>query len=335
MKPLIHFPEDTYQNLYQTSRLRKNIKAALESKNIKYVDEFTPDIDVAFFGTLEVRDISMINKCLSQDKLVIYFALYQESDTVGKLIFEDKEGNTFIKPRHLKVLNEVSLIVVPSLTCKKLLEKHGVTNKIAVIKTPINYKRFNKDNDLEKQIFLRYFHINDENDIIIGTGNLENEENIQMFKLLANRFPDKRFYYFVDSKNNLATKIRINKIADNRPKNLVVRPLVSDDVFRSGLMNARFYVEPSHSLVGTLSLVDVLASQATLVIHESAYCSDVLPNEVASSYVTLEELISLLEREKEETEKQRKNALNFAKTHSIEQFADEIIANVNLLKGGK
>lgn len=325
MKPLVYFPRDTFETMYQTARLRKNIKGALESLNIPYATKFNKDIDVAFFGTLRAKDKKIMRKCRLIGAKTVYFAFYQESDTIGKLLKRDKKDEIYIKQIDVEALNKVDQIFVPSFEAKKLLTSLGVGANIDVIETMVNMSRFANLSEREQELFRRYFHISNNERINLGSGNIKNKDNIKFFKLLASRFPSEKFYYFIDSKARLIDKLNIRRIARKAPKNLIIRPLVSDDLFRSGLMSASFYIEPSEEYVGTLSLFDVLASQTALVINERAVISDVLPSDTASTFRTLDDIVKLVEEGKESQEKHCKNAINFAKTHSIEKFANDLM----------
>ena len=325
MKPLVYFPRDTFETMYQTARLRKNIKGAFESLNIHYDTKFNKDIDVAIFGTLRAKDKKIMRKCRFIGAKTVYFALYQESDTIGKLLKRDKNGEIYIKQIDVEALNKVDQIFVPSIEAKKLLISLGVGANIDVIDTMVNMSRFANTSEREQELFKRYFHIRDGEGINLGSGNIKNKDSIKFFKVLASRFPGEKFYYFIDSKARIGDKLKIRRIARKAPKNLIIRPLVSDDLFRSGLMSASFYIEPSEEYVGTMTLFDVLASQTALVINERAVLSDVLPGDIASTFRTLDDIVKLVEDGKESQEKHCKNAINFAKTHSIENFAKDLM----------
>ena len=50
-------------SIYQTARLRKNIKAAFEHMGVPYYEKNRGNIDIALFGSLRNKDIGQIIKC--------------------------------------------------------------------------------------------------------------------------------------------------------------------------------------------------------------------------------------------------------------------------------
>lgn len=131
------------------------------------------------------------------------------------------------------------------------------------------------------------------------------------------------FFYFIET-NSFKDRFFVKKLANKNPSNLIVRSLVNDDVFRSGLMNANFYIETSNKKVGTLSLVDTFASETHLIACKNAIYNDVVDENVASVYLTLENIINIIEKGESSYDKQRKNALKRAEKASISNFANKL-----------
>jgi len=323
MRPLIYFPKEKDGSIYQTARLRKNIKAAFEHLNVPYYEKNRGNIDIALFGSLRNKDINQIKKCKKRNIPTIFFALYQESDSFSELVKIKRTGQLYISKKDLDSLNEIDLILVPSEEAKRYLKSFGVNAEIKTLFTPVNVERFNSEHVLEKTIFNRYFRLKEDTKIIIGTTNTKNVEGVEMFSTLANRFQDYVFFYFIET-NSFKDRLFVKKLSNKNPSNLIVRSLVNDDVFRSGLMNANFYIETSNKKVGTLSLVDTFASETHLIACKNAIYNDVVDENVASVYLTLENIINIIEKGESSYDKQRKNALKRAEKASISNFANKL-----------
>ena len=71
-------------------------------------------------------------------------------------------------------------------------------------------------------------------------------------------------------------------------------------------------------------MVDTFASETHLIACKNAIYNDVVDENVASVYLTLENIINIIEKGESSYYKQRKNAIKRAEKASISNFANKL-----------
>lgn len=275
MRVLIHFePKRRNQKIYEGVRVRKSIKGACELNGISYTSDPRESYDVAHF--VGANDEKIINEALLKKAPVIISALMCENDPDASMLVQKGEVPT-LTPRMLKLLNRVTLIIVPTDGGRIILKHAGVETPIRVLSEGVNLSRFDPNNELEKQIFLRYYHLEKNRKLVIGSGIYDKEAGLQDLVNIARKRPDTEFYFFGRKKGWFMPRVvrRITKVA---PKNCHFHDIIDDDVYRSALLNANAYFITSYVKAGTVSLLDAMAAKCQIIARESAVYTDMLSN---------------------------------------------------------
>ena len=84
MKPCIYFSPKANKDNFEGARLRKNIKGALEIKNIDYAKSIFDRHDLVHFISLD--DESKIDDALENNIKVVFSALTCENDPAARIL---------------------------------------------------------------------------------------------------------------------------------------------------------------------------------------------------------------------------------------------------------
>ena len=278
MRVLIYFkPKEKFDN-FEGTRLRKSIKGALEINNIDYTSEYVDHYDIAHFIT--PNDEPKINACLENGIPVVVSALYCESDLEASFLeyVAKKEIRSIVlSAKAERVLNKVSLILVPTNEAKEFLIEKGINTPIEVVPTGVNVSRFNYLRDDEKEAFYRYYCEDKNKSLIISVGSYDNLDGVSAFIKTAKLNPKCAFYYFAqhNSKLNFKLKLTIHR----SPKNCHFVDIPEDDIYRSALVNSKLFMYNGYDTAGIVSILEAMAAKTEVVIRNQPLFSEILVNE--------------------------------------------------------
>ncbi len=275
MRVLIYFEQNKRnKNLYEGARVRKSLKGACELNKLSYTSDPREPYDIAHF--VSVKDEEVINIALAKKVPVVISALMCENDPDAAMLNQKGEVPT-IKPRVLKILNRVTLILVPTETGRAILKHSGVETPIRVLSEGVNLSRFDKAKTLETQIFPRYFRVEKGRKLVISTGEYTESAGLADLVNVARKRPDAEFFFF-GRKPRFFVPSHLKKIFRSAPKNCHFQDLVEDDVYRSALMNADVYLLPGFTKAGTVTMLDAMAAQCQIIAREEAVYNDMFVN---------------------------------------------------------
>ncbi|MFA5421362.1 MAG: hypothetical protein WC344_01010 [Bacilli bacterium] len=291
MKVFVHFQPRVLKDVYEGMRLRKNIKGALELSNIEIAKNSIDYYDVAHF--LSIADEMKINDALELKKPVVFSALMCESDPVAKITEITRDGEVRLSTRALRILNKVNAVLVPNESGKDFLIKQGIKTKIIVLSPGVNISRFEKSDQLEADLFYRYFRFNKDAKTIVAFGQYDSREEMRNIVEIAKLCPDYKFLYFGQAKHLLFLPNKIRRLLRKSPRNLRFNPIIPEDVYRSVMMNADVFLIVNRRKYNAITMLDAIAAKCQIiglgpivfdakVLNKGyAYISDTLP-EVAA-----------------------------------------------------
>lgn len=238
MKVLIYFKVNQRKDVFEAMRLRKNIKGALELVNVIHTPSVVDSYDIVHFLTL--NDEIKINDALSlREHPVCISALMCESDSSARFLETSKRTNeVFLSSRALRVLNKVDLVFAPNQSSKDFLIDSGVQTRIDVVGPGVNISRFEIKDELEKDVFYRYFQVQKKEKIVLSIGDYDDERQLTNVTEAARSCPQAKFFFIGQSKSYFRLKRTIRKLLRHKPDNLTFKPIVQDDIFVSALINA-------------------------------------------------------------------------------------------------
>lgn len=285
MKPCIYFAPKASEDNFEGTRLRKNLKGALEIQNIAYAKSLFDTYDLAHFISLE--DELRIDDAKVNNKKVVFSALYCEEDPAAKILSTPLIGEKEIGAKAKRVLNKVDLVFVPSIEARDFLINNEIVAPIEVLTPGVNLSRFVKTGTFEDDVFYGYYQVEKGMKFIASVGSFEHKEDVLKFIEVAKLVPEYNFFFF-GAKGKERKLYRIKSI----PKNVHLCPITNDEIYCSMLKNASIYLVLDEKHQSPISLLEVMASKTQIVttdnIKESTYLNEtrarvgINPNDVAN-----------------------------------------------------
>lgn len=279
MKVLIYYPNTKKSRDFEGARVRKNLKGACELLHFPYTDDpLAVDYDIVILIAVNTKVDLVVRQALKDRKPIVVWALRCENDPEAQMIDYIK-GLPLLKKKVQKVMNQASAVVVPSELSKGFLRYAGVETPIEIVEDGVNLSRYDKTKSLEMSIFYRYFQVKKDRKFVVSSGTYVDVEGLHDLMKVARNMPDIDFYFFGDKLLpawKLTPFLRLEKTA---PKNLHFSDIVTDDVFRSALMNAEAFLELGHKFAGNMTLLDVAAAKLQVIARKQAIFPDIFINQ--------------------------------------------------------
>lgn len=292
MKVLVYFSSEKHKANFEGDRLRKTIAGALNRSEVEYALEPNDTSDIVHLVSPE--DVEIAETANDKGIPVVYSALYTEGDPKARFV-DKKTGIAHLTSQAIKALSYASLILVPTEGCKKFLISEGIEVPIEISSCAVNKSRFNLDKDVEKELFWRYFQREPNNELIICTGEYDNIDAIETFLQVAKRFPQVDFYFFGKQKNWFTLPRVCKRAIRRKSKNAYFSSLVPDDIYRSGMINAKAYILPGYTMAGVVTLMDAMASKTQIfALNKTVFKDEVIDKETGYVAISGMELINLL-----------------------------------------
>ena len=298
--------------------MRKTLKGECERMGITWVDSKFANPDIAH--VISSKDIGVLQRFSKNGSKTVVSALYCEHEIEDAFLNLDSYGRITLRKQGKRMLDEADLVLVPSPAAKKFLLSSGVTSEVKVAPAVVNTERFEVD-ELEKQLFLRYFGVSPERKYVLITGNFREKRKLNLVRGLAKALPKLRFYFFGSGTTGDLPIIRHYK--NKAPDNLKISRILSDDVYRSAVIHASAYLVLS-PLPDGIGIMEAFAAKTPVIaLGDQTLNPNLIDGVTAVACPSEKELIEALD----ETQKGRE----FDTT--ISAFA--IACNNNLEKGGK
>ena len=296
MKILVYYQPPIKSNGIEGIRLRKSIKGALESHKIPYTTNVSDDYDVAHFISInDEREIEIVKE---RNIPIVFSALYTESDPKASLLeYKNKDGVKIIelKPKALKILNKVDLVTVPTKENAEFLANAGVTTKTIVAPMGNNLARFDQSRDDEKELFFRYYALDSRKPLVLAFGEYGRHiEGLNCLVAAATRCPNANFFFVGPREGRKKISLSAQKEIKEAPSNLKCVDMMPEDIYRSGLMNAKIVVAPSYKPISITIIMDAMAAKCQIIARNSAVFKDILEDGVTAYFGKFSETITSL-----------------------------------------
>lgn len=278
MRVFVTFQPNKKAPEFEGTRLRKNIKAALELNNIRYATNYADVYDVAHYIYMEPD--SRLNDVIERNVPTICSALYCEDDPNASFLdYHNKDGNRSVslKSKALKFLNKMDLILVPTESAKEILISNNVETPIEICHSGVNLARFDFSRYDEKELFYRYFGENKNTKLVVAMGEYTyNMDGINAFVNAAIKCPNSIFYYIGCEDAAFKFSKNLKRIIAKAPKNVKFKATVPEDIYRSMLLNADVFMFPGYRPAGIVSLLEAMAAKCQLIVRKQAICPKML-----------------------------------------------------------
>lgn len=241
MKVLVYFDPGEKNDCFQGARMRKNIKAALESVGVSWVKNAFALPDVAHF--LSPDDEAMAHDLKEDGIKIVVSACYSEDDAFCRYFNRDAAGLLTLKVKAQRFLEMADLILVPSLGAKAALLKAGVSAPNIQILTPgVALSRFEIPDPVERSIFPKYMRCSPREKYVITVGDYEDNDEIADFSMIASLAKNTHFYFFGNTKHGQPSDGLLKRLNRNAPANAHFAEVIEDDIYRSAIVGATGYL---------------------------------------------------------------------------------------------
>lgn len=154
MKVLITLEPNINKDNFESSRLCKSIRGALELADISHTSSDLENYDIAHL--ISVEEDALANEVIEKGKPLVVSALMCENDPdAAYLDFKYKDGvieNT-LSSKALKYLNKASRVLVPCESARLFLKDNKVVTDITVLPPGVNLSTFDFEKQEEKELF--------------------------------------------------------------------------------------------------------------------------------------------------------------------------------------
>ncbi|MFA5481193.1 MAG: glycosyltransferase [Bacilli bacterium] len=324
MKVFIYFQPRYLKDVYEGMRLRKNLKGACELTDIEIAKNSIDYYDVAHF--ISAADEMKINDSIELGKPVVFSALMCESDPSAKITETSRDGQTHLSSKAMRILNRVNLVLVPNKQSELFLKDQGVVSPIKILSPGVNISRFAKNDQIEADLFYRYFRLNKDAKTIVSFGQYDSKDEIHNVIEIAKLCPDYKFLYFGQAKRMLFLPAKIRKLLRRSPKNLRFCPIVPEDVYRSVMMNADVFLVVNRRKFNAITMLDAIAAKCQIIgFGPLEYDTKVVDKGYAYLAPTLPELAGAIKDYLSGKKPSLANkAYNIAKAESLTEIGSEL-----------
>ena len=333
MKALVYFDVNRLVG-FEGARVRKSIKGALELSNVTHTEALLDSFDIAHF--ISPDDEIKIYYPIERNKPIIVSALYSENDkNASYLEYKEKLNGQLkvtLKPKALRFLNNANLVLVPTNTCRDMLVNYGVTSEIRTVEPGVNLSRFNFSREDEMEIFNRYYRRNPERKMVVGFGDrIKNINDLACFVKIAKAFPDIDFYFISSAIDERKLRANAMWFGVKCPKNCTTVNLLSDDVYRSALLNASMVIFPGYNIVGAVSIADAMASKSQILTRKNVLIDGIEANkELLYVAETDAEMIDIVRKYfSNEIQPTIDTAYEFISKHTLDKYGEQLIEIYN------
>lgn len=287
MKPLIITKISKNYDNFEKQRIRKNIKGSLELNNQAYSVSFY-DTAYKIIHMFGIDDYKYYRSEIKDGAHIILSLFYAESDYEGR--FPARLGSEKISKNNIQYLNEVNLILVPSIECVEFLKNNGVTTKTMVFSPGVNISRFSLKNSYLKSIAYSYLQISNEFPFIISILDYKDDVAFEYLSKLGTRFPKCKFLGIYHS-GKISRKTK--KLIKKTPQNVLFVHTLEEDVYCSLIYNAKAFLALGINKGGAIEAYEAMASETEILALKSSVFNDiVIDNKNAHVYNDFESLIN-------------------------------------------
>ena len=246
MKVLLYFENEELITKSGIGRAMEHQKIALTSAGVDFTtDPSCRDYDILHINTYGINSTTMVHNAKKMKKKVIYHAHSTEEDF----------KNSFT----------LSNVVSP------FVKRFSISNGV-------DPERFHKDEEKAK-IFRDYFHLREDEKVVMGVGLLFARKGIRDFVKVAKAFPDYKFIWFGDI-SRLIIPFEISEIVENPPANVIFPGYISGDVIEGAYSSASCFFFPSYEETEGIVVLEALSSECPVIVRDIGAFEDWLKDGV-------------------------------------------------------
>lgn len=271
MKVCLYFEAE---RLIQTSGIGRALhhqKKALEWAGIDYTLDPNEEYDILHINTLGPNSQRIIASARRRHKPVLYHAHSTEEDFRNSYIFSNQVAplfKTYIKNLYKKA----DAIATPTPYAKRLIQSYGIKKPIYPISNGIDVDRYQYDAEKVKA-FRRYFHLEDNQKVVIGVGLYLPRKGLQDFLDVAKEFPELTFIWFGHSPLlTIPSSLRLT--IEQHPDNVILPGYVKGPIIEGAYASADLFFFPSYEETEGIVVLEALAARCPVLVRDIGVYED-------------------------------------------------------------
>ena len=281
MKVLVYFPRKHVDLFFEGAMLEHQIVKACKASDITLAAKLGRDVDIANFINLNTTSTLAIRNAIGQSIPTLLWMLWANNDNQARIIEVTKDGEEYIPLSKLEIINMMDGVVVPTSGGRELLRKLKVRIPIFVVPGASIVSRLEVASIEKGEIFRRYFRIEEGQKYTFSVMNVRAKKEIESLNKLAIQFPEINFYAFVSASQKFIDQVRIKAMDRFTPKNLIISHLVPEDVYRSGLCGATYFIDLGTEKMNVMTLYEPMYLKIPLIVCKKAVFSEILSEKSA------------------------------------------------------
>ncbi|MGI6735267.1 MAG: hypothetical protein ACOX3C_03685 [Bacilli bacterium] len=323
MKILICFPRKKIDVFFEGAMLEYQINKACQKDDVTVVTKFSPDIDIANFINLNSKSSKIIRQSVVESIPTILWMFFANNDNYARIIETRKDGELYIPLSRLELINMMDGVVVPAQEARVILRKLGVKIPIFVLYGAVDTRRMDELTSSKTDVFRRYFRISDDQKYAVTVTNIKASENIEQLNDLAAAVPDYNFYAFVSGGTSFLDKVRLKAMDKLTSPNLIVTKLVPEDVYRTGLIGASYFIDLGYDKMNVMTLYEAIYLKIPLILRKNVIFKEIIDN--TKAYIVNDyNGAAYLIRTGADTDKNTEKAFEYTKINNAATFTDAI-----------
>ena len=265
MKIKLYFENENAIAKSGIGRAMKHQMRALTLNHIDFVTDNSKEYDILHINTIWFGSWCQVRKAKRAGKKIVFHAHSTEEDFKNSFAFSNMLAPLF-KKWLIYMYNFGDVIVTPTPYSKKILEGYGIKKPIYAISNGIDLDVFKKDEEKEK-IFREYFHLSEDQKVIISVGWFFERKGFDTFCEVAKCLPEYTFIWFGDKLMSAPTT-EIRKLMANPPENVILPGYISGDVIKGAYSGADVFFFPSREETEGIVVLEALASETKVLVRD-------------------------------------------------------------------
>mgnify|MGYP000871451613 CR=1 FL=1 len=276
MKIAVYFPRKKVDLFFEGAMLEHQIVKACKAQDITVTQKVSKDVDIANFINLNAKSTLAIKSAIGLSIPTLMWMFWANNDNQSRIIELTKDGREYIPLSRLDIINMMDGVVVPTNEARIMLRKLGVKIPAFILPGAVGVSRLSEIKSGKVDIFRRYFRIDEEQKYTISVMNVRAKKELEDLNTLASILPDYNFYAFVSAGAKFLDRVRLRAMNKMTAKNLIVSELVPEDVYRSGLAGASYFIALGAEKMNVMTLYEAMYLKIPLIVSKKMVFSEII-----------------------------------------------------------
>ncbi|MBR2770139.1 MAG: glycosyltransferase [Solobacterium sp.] len=266
MKVLLYFEAETLIKTSGIGRAFDHQKRALSSAGVEYTtDPWDDDYDILHINTVYFNSESIISHARKLGKKVIYHAHSTEQDFKNSFVFSNLMSPIWRRTL-VNLYSRADALITPTPYSRSLIKEYGINLPIYPVSNGVDLALYSPDEE-KKKSFQKYFHLSDNDKVVLGVGLPFERKGIHDFVRVAELLPEYQFIWFGEI-NMMGVPARINEIIENHPPNCRFPGYVKGPIIQGAYQAADVFFFPSYEETEGIVVLEALAGGQQVIVRD-------------------------------------------------------------------